>query len=60
MSLDLGGRGLDAPTVDDQAEFQAGRVVEDIFGRIGAGRDLVRAGNWNELDVDLHDWLLRV
>ena len=39
--------------MDDRAELQAGRVVVDER-RIGAGRDLVGAGNRNELDVDLH------
>jgi hypothetical protein len=28
--------------------------VVDIFRRIGAGRNLVGAGDGNELDVDLH------
>jgi hypothetical protein len=54
VGLDLGRRGLDAPRVDDLFESGSGGVVVDFLGRIWAGRDLVRAGNWNELDVDLH------
>ena len=54
VRLDLGRRGVDGPGADDLFEFGAGRVVEDGFGWIGAGWDLVGAGDGDELDVDLH------
>jgi len=51
VRLDLGRRGLDAPRVDDRAEFQARRVVVDVLGWIGLG-----VGGWRnrDQDVDLH------
>lgn len=54
VGLDLHRRGPDAAGVDDLSEFQAGRVVVDVLGRIGAGRELVGGGNGNERDVDFH------
>ena len=54
MGLDLGCRGLDAAGVDDLFEFLAGRVVEDMFGRIGASKWLVWAGNGDQLDNDFY------
>jgi len=54
MGLNPGCCGLDAAGVDDLFEFLAGRVVEDMFGRIGASKWLVWAGNGDQLDNDFY------
>jgi hypothetical protein len=54
VRLDLGSRGLDGARVDDRAEFQPGREMKDVLGRIRSGWQLVGAGNGNEGDVDFH------
>jgi hypothetical protein len=54
VRLDLGGGGLDGSGVDDLSEFRAGREMKGVLGWIGAGRYLVRAGKWDEGDVDFH------
>ena len=54
VGWNVGGAGLDVAGVDDRAEFQAGRVVEER-GWIGAAGGMIgRRWNGDELDVDVH------